>query len=132
MDEMALIIDASGSTRRWWDYFGGHLNKVLETVKPSKLHVVYTTISVDRVDTLTEDEFPVEIGIDKTGGTHMPAGVEYVEDNLPNVCCMIVLTDGETDWGNPASVPVLWAITQKHITAPHGETIHVIKEEDEL
>jgi predicted metal-dependent peptidase len=129
MADMALILDASYSTLKVWDYFIGHFNKMLDEVKPDNLHVIYTTTQVDKVETFTSDEYPVVLEIPRTGGTHMPAGVEYVEDNLPNVECMVVLTDGYTEFGEPSPIPVMWAITTPSITSPHGETVFVNPEE---
>jgi predicted metal-dependent peptidase len=125
MGEMALVIDCSGSTISFWNYFLSHFNTILESVKPEKLHVVYTTTQVVAEETFTSDEYPIEISIPATGGTYMPAGVDHVIDTYLNVACMVVLTDGYTDFGWPSPVPVLWGITEKQIVSPHGETVHI-------
>lgn len=129
MSNMALIIDCSGSTCRYWDYFIGHFNKIRNEVKPDKVFVLYVTTTVDKVEEYTEDDPEVVLTIPTSGGTHMPAGVEYVEAYYPDVECMIVLTDGYTDFGKSSSIPVMWAITEARITSPHGETVHVDMED---
>ena len=57
----------------------------------------------------------------------MPAGLTWFKRKHADVQAVVVMTDGETPWGEESDYPfpVLWCITNKRITAPWGITLHV-------
>jgi len=50
---------------------------------------------------------------------------DYVEKNKLKPEAVVVLTDGYTPFPETLQYPTLWAITEKHITAPVGVTIQL-------
>jgi predicted metal-dependent peptidase len=57
------------------------------------------------------------------GGTHMPAGFDWVAEQGIEPSVFVCLTDGYTDFGEPPSFPVVWCISS-NVEASHGESIH--------
>jgi len=99
-------------------------------VSPKRLVVAYCDSKVQHHDVFDE---PSEAVVAESflrhgqGGTSMPNGLKWFARNRPNVKAVIVYTDGETPWGSEEDYPfpVLWAITNRTITAPWGTTIHI-------
>lgn len=129
MGEMAVVMDTSGSVsdRELGQFFGEVASAVAEC-SPEKLVVVYCDAAVAHVD---EFDSPSEAEVATVrkryggGGTSMPVGIEYVEDNYPNCKACVVLTDGGTPWGEPSKIPTLWAITESGRVPDWGEHVHV-------
>lgn len=123
---IVLVLDESGSiSDAELAHFSKHFNDILQSCQPEELHVLHTTTRVEEAETFTADQFPIELTAKATGGTHMPAGVEYAMEHYPDAEAVVVLTDGYTDFGSTISIPVLWGITTAGIEAPHGQTIHI-------
>lgn len=58
------------------------------------------------------------------GGTHMPAIFDKLAEENINPDCLIILTDGYTDFGEPPPYEVVWVMTTD-IVAPYGKTIRI-------
>jgi predicted metal-dependent peptidase len=129
MGEMAVVMDTSGSVSddELGQFFSEMASAVAE-VSPDKLIVVYCDADVAHVD---EFEQPSEAEVTSVrkryggGGTTMPVGIQYVEDNYPHAKAIVVLTDGGTPWGEPSRIPTLWAITEEARVPDWGEHVHV-------
>jgi predicted metal-dependent peptidase len=123
MGELAIQVDVSGSiTQRELDYYNGHLSRIVKQCNPTKVHVLYTDTDVQRY---VEFEQGAEIKLEffSGGGTHMPAGFDYLNNKGIEPAVFVCLTDGYTGFGEPPSYPVVWCISSD-VTADHGETIH--------
>lgn len=100
MGEMALIVDVSGSVGgRELAFFGGHFNRIIEMVRPKRVNVLYVDTRVAHVDEYTdEDELPITLTLHGGGGTDMRAGFDWIEENMDEAECIVLLTDGYTPW----------------------------------
>jgi predicted metal-dependent peptidase len=124
MGEVVVQVDVSGSiSRQEIRCYNGHLKRILEDCKPSKVHVTYVDTRVQRHDVF---EFGEEIKIEyfSGGGTDMPEGLRYLDSKGIEPDVAVVLTDGFTDFGNAPDFPVVWCISTEKIEATHGKSIH--------
>ena len=123
MGEVVIQIDVSGSiSRTELDYYNGHLSRIVKQCNPDKVHVIYTDTSVQRhVEFERGDDVSLEFY--SGGGTHMPAGFDFITDKGIEPSVFVCLTDGYTDFGEPPAFPVVWCISSDK-EAPHGENVH--------
>lgn len=123
MGEVVIQVDVSGSiSRQELAYYNGHLSRIVELCNPTKVHVLYTDTDVCKHDVFEQGE---EFGLEfySGGGTHMPAGFDYLAKHGIDPNVFVCLTDGYTDFGDAPSYPVVWCISSS-VSAPHGENIH--------
>lgn len=124
--KVVVILDESGSVPEpMLAEFGGHLSNILSDCDPEIVHVLHADTQVHYVDDYTSDELPLKLERHARGGTDMGAALRYSEENYPDAEAIIVLTDGETPWGEPTTAPIFWAITCPQITARHGTSVHI-------
>lgn len=123
MGELVVQVDVSGSiSKTELAYYNGHLSRIIDQCRPSKVHVLYVDTCVQRHDEFEiGDEFQLEFF--SGGGTHMPAGFDYLAEQGVTPDVMVVLTDGYTDFGDDPGYPVVWCISSD-VTAPFGENVH--------
>lgn len=125
MGEVVVGIDTSGSiSERELQYFGGHLNTILEQCHPSKVHVVYCDSSVDHVDEFTEDDYPIRLECHGGGGTDMTEIVKWVDDQGIDPDVIVILTDGWTPSECNPPCPLVWATTDSE-NLENGEVIKI-------
>jgi predicted metal-dependent peptidase len=130
-EQMATLVvgfDTSGSCfgSSTMTRFVSELTDIITTVKPQRVIVLYADTQVAGVQVFENGEFSVDQVKPKGGGgTSMPCIFDWVEDNhvTPQAC--LIFTDGATPFSSPPGYPVLWAITDKNLTAEHGTTIHI-------
>ena len=123
MGELVVQIDVSGSiSKRELDYYNGHLSRIIKQCNPTKVHVLYTDTDVVRADTF-EQGADVNLEFYSGGGTHMPAGFDWVSEQGITPSVFVCLTDGYTDFDEAPEYPVVWCISSE-IEAPYGENIH--------
>ena len=123
MGEVVVQVDVSGSiSAQETAHYNGHLSRIIEQCRPSKVHVLYTDTQVVRHDEFEQDE---EFKIDyfSGGGTDMPAGFAYCDEHGIEPELFVCLTDGYTGFGEAPSYPVVWCISSD-IEADHGESVH--------
>jgi len=123
MGELVVQVDVSGSiSKQELDHYNGHLKRIIEMCAPDKVHVLYVDTDVQRHD---EFEHGEEFGLTffSGGGTHMPAGFDYLSQNGISPDVMVVLTDGYTDFGEAQDYPIVWCISSD-VVATHGENVH--------
>lgn len=122
MGEIVVQIDVSGSiSKQELDYYNGHLQAILQATNPERVHVLYVDTSVQRHDVFEcGEEF--DLRFYSGGGTHMPAGFDYLAEQGidPDVC--VVLTDMYTNFGTEPGFPVIWCASTD-VVAPYGTTI---------
>lgn len=125
MGEIVIQVDISGSvSRQEIRHYNGHMQRIVDQCKPSKVHVIYTDTKVQMHETFEKgDEF--QINYHSGGGTDMCAGIEYIEKEGIEPAVFITLTDGYTDFPESVNVPTVWCISSD-INAPEqaGTTIH--------
>jgi predicted metal-dependent peptidase len=128
---VAIEIDTSGSIGdKELELFMGEVRGVLEGVMPEKIYAMYVgaklfndeVIELDDVSELTSLAQKAGGG----GGTDMTVVFREIEERQLDVQCIIILTDGYTGFGEDCGIPTIWCITSPDITAPWGETVHVV------
>jgi predicted metal-dependent peptidase len=123
MGEVVVQVDVSGSiSKQELDAYNGHLKRIVEQCNPEKTHVIYTDTQVQKH---VEFEAGEEVNLEffSGGGTHMPAGFDWLAEKgiAPEV--FVTLTDGYTGWDSDPGFPTIWCISS-NVVAPYGETIH--------
>lgn len=124
MGEIVCQVDISGSvSAQEIKHYNGHLKRIIEQCKPSKVHVIYTDTEVQRHEEFTRPE-DVQINFYSGGGTDMRAGFEYIKAKGIDPEVVVTLTDGYTPWPDKTDVPAVWCISTKSMSAPCGTNIH--------
>lgn len=132
MAEMVIGVDTSGSIdKEMLDYFAGHVNRIIELCSPERVHVVYCDAHINHVDVFEQGEWPVELKPCGGGGTVLTRIFEWIAEHGIDPSCVVILTDGYTDFPDEVAFPTVWAITTE-VTAPieAGETVHVSMSDD--
>jgi predicted metal-dependent peptidase len=108
---VTVIIDTSGSIgQRTLDYFGGHINNILDDVKPKLVRVIYCDAAVNKVEEYTTDMFPVELTMCGGGGTDFRPAFDKIDElgDEPDVAIYLTDTYGTYPDVEP-NYPVFWA-----------------------
>lgn len=126
---LAIVIDTSGSvSQHELQRFMSETASILVECQPEWLKVLWTDSQVAGEDDVDDAEMLTELTPKGGGGTRMPAAFDYIEEHglEPETC--IVLTDGYTDFGDQPPYSVIWGITNDHIKAPWGVSLHIDEE----
>jgi predicted metal-dependent peptidase len=131
VEELGIFIDTSGSIgNREIAQFLGEVKAIAETVKPSRIRLLYWDTRVCADETYEGDEVARIIESTKPaggGGTDITCVCDYLAKNSINLQCAVVLTDGYLGsvWGN-WTVPLLWCIVgNERANPPVGQAVHV-------
>jgi len=127
MDSLAVVIDTSGSVFGSEDMtrFVSELTAIVESVKPSKCHVLYVDDTVHGMQTFEDGQFAVtSLHLRGGGGTDLPVAFDYLASKGVSPTAMVIFTDMYTGYGHQPKYPVLWAATTER-TAPYGVTLRV-------
>lgn len=126
---LVVGIDTSGSvTGELVSNFLSEVVGICQNVLPETLHLIEcdATIQAHTVyDHTTLDSIQSKKTLSGGGGTDMREIFKLVATNNLKPEAIIVLTDGMTPYPDTLEYPTLWAITEKHITAPVGTTLHL-------
>lgn len=123
MGTVVVQIDVSGSiSKTELDYYAGHLSRIAKQCNPERIHVIYTDTDVVKHMEFEAGE-DVKLEFYSGGGTHMPAGFDWVDAQGIEPSVFVCLTDGYTDFGEAPAYPVVWCISS-NVEATHGESIH--------
>jgi predicted metal-dependent peptidase len=121
--EVVVAVDVSGSiSEKEVNEFAAEISSIFDDVTPSKLHVIYCSSRIHKVDTFTpSDDF--HITPEGCGGTDFRPPFKWVEENEIEPKCFIYLTDGYGPFPeeDDAPYPVLWCINNDQVTPPFGE-----------
>ncbi|NVN99254.1 MAG: hypothetical protein HXX17_08020 [Geobacteraceae bacterium] len=124
MGEIVIQVDISGSvSRQEIKHYNGHMKRIVEQCKPSKVHVIYTDTQVQKHDEFTKPE-DMEIQYHSGGGTHMPAGFDYIQEKGITPEVVVTLTDGYTGWDSEPPFPTVHCISSPNQQAPYGHNVH--------
>lgn len=127
MESLAVVIDTSGSVFGSDDMtrFVSELTAIVDSVKPSKCHVLYVDDTVHGMQTFEDGQFAVaQLRVRGGGGTDLPVAFDYLKSKHIAPSAMVIFTDMYTGYGHQPSYPVLWAATTDQ-TAPYGVTLRV-------
>jgi predicted metal-dependent peptidase len=130
--ELAILIDTSGSTFApgVLPAFMSEAKAICDTVKPSRVHIIYWDTSVCQAEVYERDELEGMIASTQPkggGGTQVQCAIDYMQKNNIAPQASIVLTDGYLGgaWGN-WSCPVLWCVIDNKNASPNcGTTVHI-------
>ena len=134
VEELVLAIDTSGSIgQRELTTFLSEVKGICDTVKPSKVRVLYWDTQVCRdeayeIDKL--DDLPQSTKPSGGGGTDVECVPKYMAEHGIKPQATIVLTDGYLggSWGQ-WTCPTLWVILDnKNTHSKVGKTLHVKSE----
>jgi len=128
MQELVIGFDTSGScfgtdemTR-----FVTELTAIIETVCPSKVHVIYWDTAVSGHQIFEDGQFAVQnLKPRGGGGTDGSVLFDYLRAKNINPAAIVQLSDGYVgSWGD-STWPTLWALTTEGLSAPYGTTLYI-------
>jgi len=114
MGQVVIAVDTSGSIgQRELNEFNGHINRILHSCIPEKVHVVYCDAAINNVVEYTPDDFPVTLRPHGGGGTSFKPVFDWVDQCGEEIECVIYLTDGygDQDYIEQPSSDVVWLTT---------------------
>lgn len=127
MTELVIGFDTSGSVfgSHEMTLFASETTRVIEDVKPSKVHVVYWDTDVVGHQTFEDGQFAIQDLKPKGGGgTNGAVLFDYLREKNINPQAIIQFSDGYVgDWGR-SDCPTMWALTTD-LKAPYGVTINL-------
>lgn len=129
--KIVVGIDTSGSIGdKELSEFLTEVVAICDDVSPSSIELLYWDTHVAGHETYNQGDYHGLVQSTKPaggGGTTVGCVNQYIKDKRIEPEAIIILTDGyvENDFGGNWEYPTLWAITTKHITSPHGKTIHI-------
>jgi predicted metal-dependent peptidase len=127
MTELVIGFDTSGSVfgSHEMTLFASETTRVIEDVKPSKVHVVYWDTDVVGHQTFEDGQFAIQDLKPKGGGgTNGAVLFDYLRDKNIHPQAIIQFSDGYVgDWGR-SDCPTMWALTTD-LKAPYGVTINL-------
>jgi predicted metal-dependent peptidase len=129
--QIVVGIDTSGSIgQQELNEFLTEVVAICDDVSPSSIELLYWDTHVAGHETYNQGDYKGLFESTKPaggGGTHVGCVNQYIKDKRIQPEAIIILTDGyvENDFGGNWEYPTLWAITTRHITSPHGKTIHI-------
>jgi predicted metal-dependent peptidase len=126
VDEIAVVSDTSGSrTDEELNQDLAEISSIILDANPTKVHFLEVDTEVQNYTEYTRESLPLKTTMTGRGGTCFSPGIEYINENYPNVSALVYLTDLESnDFGDRPSYPVLW-ITTHEGEAPYGEIIKI-------
>lgn len=123
MGEIVCQVDISGSvSKQEIEHYNGHLKRIAEQCRPSKVHVIYTDTQVQKHEIFEKPE-DMEIRFYSGGGTRMEAGFEYIREQGIEPVVVVTLTDGYDTYTSAPEFPTVWCVSSEQ-TPPYGEVVH--------
>lgn len=124
-------VDLSGSIgEATANYFGGHMNSILEDCKPELMVGMYFDDGVDSVVEYTPSDLPIGFSARGGGGTDFRPVFDKIAQSGYQPDVLIMLTDTFGTFPDiPPEYPVIWASIYADAKVPFGEVVY-INEED--
>jgi predicted metal-dependent peptidase len=98
VDEIAVISDTSGSrTDEELNQDLAEISSIILDTNPTKVHFVEVDTEVQNYTEYTRESLPLKTTMVGRGGTCFSPGIEYINENYPNVSALIYLTDLESN-----------------------------------
>lgn len=128
MGELVIGFDTSGScfSGTVLTKFGSEIAAIVAAVRPEKTRVVYWDWNVQLEQVFEHGEFSMSSLTPRGGGgTDGSVLAAYLKEKRITPQAIVQFTDGYVgSWGEEIA-PTLWAITENHIRAPFGQTLHI-------
>jgi predicted metal-dependent peptidase len=135
VEELVLAVDTSGSIGKYeLRMFLSEVKGICDTVKPSRVRILYwdTDVCRDEVYEMDElDNLPNSTKPDGGGGTEVACVPQYMAEHGIKPQATIVFTDGYLggSWGS-WTCPTLWVIlNNKSAVSKVGKTLHVNRDD---
>jgi len=123
---LCLYEDTSGSVSpQELTAFRGEMVGILTELNPQELYVGSCDSEAHDPEEVTDVQDLIDYESKGGGGTDMGAIFPKLAEHDLRPETLVILTDGYTPWGEEPDYPVIWVITEKSITAPFGETVHL-------
>lgn len=127
MGELVIGFDTSGSCfgTDTMTQFVAEISRLVEMIKPEKIHVVYWDTRIAGHQVFEDGQFAVQnLKVRGGGGTDGAVLFDYLRENRINPVAVVQFSDGEVgDWGR-SDWPTLWALNTR-LSALYGTTIHL-------
>lgn len=128
MGELVIGFDTSGScfSGTVLTRFSSEIAAIVGAVRPERVRVVYWDWNVQLEQVFENGEFSMSSLTPRGGGgTDGSVLAEYLKEKRITPQAIVQFTDGYVgSWGDEIA-PTLWAITENHIRAPFGQTLHI-------
>jgi len=129
MGPLLVAVDTSGSIQdRQLASFLSEIIGICESVTPEALHLIEVDAKVQEHQVYDRENFGslmCKRSFKGGGGTDMRQIFSFIEERNIKPEAVVVLTDGYTPWPSSLSVPTLWAITERDVTAPVGSSVYL-------
>lgn len=131
MGPVVIGVDTSGSIGpAELAHFAGHTNRIMETCRPSAIHVVYCDARVNRTDEFSAEDLPIKLTPCGGGGTDLRHIFSWVDQAGIEPDVLIVLTDMYTPFPEEApSYSTVWLSTTEVDAAPFGSVVQYCMED---
>lgn len=130
---MVIAVDTSGSIDDGQlNQFMSQIVAICGTVQPERVDLLYWGSSVVRHEVYARDDLGKLASTTKVadgGGTEVACVFNYLDKHKLTPECIVVLTDGYTDYPAPSRFPTLWAMTT-NMVAPWGKQIRLEDEHE--
>ena len=128
MGELVVGFDTSGSCfgSDVMTKFASELTAIIGAMRPEKTRVIYWDYNVQHEQVFDNGEFSMSSLTPRGGGgTDGSVLFDYLRDKQITPSAIVQFTDGYVgSWGT-TSTPTLWAVTERSIRAPYGQTVHI-------
>ena len=128
MGELVIGFDTSGScfSGTVLTRFSSEIAAIVAAVRPEKTRVIYWDYNVQLEQVFDNGEFSMSSLTPRGGGgTDGSVLADYLKEKRITPQAIVQFTDGYVgSWGDEVA-PTLWAITENHIRAPFGQTLHI-------
>jgi predicted metal-dependent peptidase len=128
MGELVIGFDTSGScfSGTVLTRFSSEIAAIVAAVRPEKTRVIYWDYNVQLEQVFDNGEFSMSSLTPRGGGgTDGSVLADYLKEKHITPQAIVQFTDGYVgSWGDEVA-PTLWAITENHIRAPFGQTLHI-------
>lgn len=104
--------------------FRSEMAGLFEDVKPERMFIGSCDWEAYEPSEVHDTNDIIEHKAEGGGGTNMPAIFDKLEELDIRPDCLVILTDGYTDYGKPPGYDVIWVMTTDR-EAPHGTNIRI-------
>lgn len=127
--ELLFASDTSGSVVSCQSYFLSEIRRILETVNPERVRLLYWDDVVQKEEIYEPSDYDRLVNSTSPrggGGTDVNCVSDYIAENKIEAQAAVVFTDGYfyNGWGN-WHLPTLWCVLDSGLTAPVGKTVHI-------